>query len=38
MNDLKNDNNCVFEFSTKSVYKGGIKDGKYHGEGKLTKT
>jgi hypothetical protein len=38
INDLKNDDKCTFQFVTKSIYEGGIKDGKFHGKGKLTKT
>lgn len=35
--DKKTDQNCQLKFAkSQSVYQGGIKDGKYHGKGKLT--
>jgi hypothetical protein len=34
--DVKEDENCVYKFSTSSVYQGGIKLNRYHGKGKLT--
>ena len=35
---MKNDNNCILEFSTGAIYKGEIKDGKFNGHGKFIKS